>query len=440
MPFWVFNKSRFKTRVAREANLRPENLLYHPEIVRLARERHAAGCPVCLVTGTSEHIARAVAGHLNFFDTVVAVTEDGPDMTGKLKRDELVRRFGARGFDYAGNSRQDLPVWEAAGEIIVAEPTAAVRRALASGRLKADRVFAERRRPALDVLRALRPHQWLKNVLVFAPVLASHRFEDAGRLFSSTLAFCSFSLAASAVYVLNDLLDLDSDRKHPVKCQRPFAAGRISLLTGIALAPVLAAAALTVGLLAGPALALFAAAYLLAVLLYSLRLKRIAIADVILLSGLYTLRVYAGSAASSIPVSPWLAALCMFLFLSLAMAKRHSELVSSPGAAAESGEVPGRGYRPGDAAVVQSLGTSSGYISALVLALYVQSDMGRSLYAHPDWLWLLVPILCFWVGRLWLMSARGELDADPVVFALRDKTGWLLAGLCAVIVVLAGAR
>jgi 4-hydroxybenzoate polyprenyltransferase len=277
------------------------------------------------------------------------------------------------------------------------------------------------------LLAVLRPHQWAKNVLVFVPILAAHRIDDAATLGAALRTFLAFGLAASAVYVLNDVADVQSDRRHARKRSRPFASGALPLAAGYFLFPGLLVAA---GILAASLPWSFLGvlgAYVGANLVYSFALKRWPIADVLLLAGLYTARVFAGGFGAGIPVSEWLASFSMFLFLSLAFLKRASELV-------ECGEALGRGYVPGDRDVVFAMGTSAGYVSALVLALYVSSEDVRRLYQEPRWLWALCPLVLYWVSVMWIRARRGEVKDDPVLFALFDRTTWVVAALGAVVV------
>jgi 4-hydroxybenzoate polyprenyltransferase len=380
-------------------------------------------------------VANAVASYLGCFDGVIAAEPGGANLTGRAKRDELVGRFGERGFSYIGNSGVDLPSWRAASEVIVTAPTIAVRAAILTGRLKPDRTVA-RRTSAAELIRAMRPFHWAKNLLIFVPLLTSHQFANAKSLLQALACFCAFNLATSSVYLVNDLFDLESDRKHPEKRSRPFAAGTLPIAAGLALAPALLGASVAVSALVGPRVSASVLIYVALVVAYSLKVKRIAMADVILLSGFYTMRVLAGGIATAIPISPWLMMLSTFLFLSLAVAKRHSELVATGAPVGQA--VPGRDYCAADAPVVLALGVSSGTVAALVLALYVRSDLGATLYARPEWLYGLVPLLLFWLGRLWLISGRGQLDADPLMFTLRDRTSWALLGLAMFVAYLAG--
>ena len=289
----------------------------------------------------------------------------------------------------------------------------------------------------VSVLRALRPHQWVKNLLVFVPLLAAHGAGDTDLLLRAALAFAAFSLCASSVYVLNDLLDLEHDRAHPTKRSRPFASGALAPSAGWILAPALLVAALVLAGFTDRGFLALLVAYFLATLAYSLHVKRVPVLDVIVLAGLYTIRLYSGSVAVDVPVSDWLATFSMFLFLSLALVKRTGELRryadnGDPGAMAG-----GRGYASSDLAQLSMLGVASGYISVLVLALYLSSDHVTTLYTHPRRLWLLCPLALYWTGRLWFLASRAVVHDDPVVFALRDRVSWVVLVGAALIVVAA---
>jgi 4-hydroxybenzoate polyprenyltransferase len=284
---------------------------------------------------------------------------------------------------------------------------------------------------ALAALRALRPHQWAKNILVFLPVLAAHRLGDPDALAGSAVAFVAFGLVASAVYVLNDVADLQADRAHPRKRTRPFASGALPVAAAAALVPALLLAGGAAAWASAAPFRLLLAAYFLVTLAYSFAAKRWPLVDVFLLAGLYTARIYAGAFATGIPVSEWLASFSMFLFLSLAFLKRASELLATDS------DVPARGYMAVDRDAVFSMGTAAGYLSVLVLALYVSSPDVRRLYARPQWLWALCPLVLYWVSRMWLRARRGEVDDDPVLFALKDPATYLV-GVLGALALLAG--
>ena len=289
-----------------------------------------------------------------------------------------------------------------------------------------DGAAPRRSRPRL-VAEAIRLEQWVKNLLLVVPPLLAHRFEPFV-LRHVALGMLSFSLGASAVYVLNDLLDVEADRHHPVKRRRPFASGELSLRTGLALLPLLAAASLAVALfLPAPFLGVLAF-YFAMTTLYSFRLKEVALLDVLVLASLFTTRILAGATATGVEASPWLLAFSMFLFLSLAAVKRYAELLRLPAGDADR-TLHRRGYRSSDREPILHMGVASGFMAVLVLALYITGEFVARLYARPTLLWLVCPVLLYWIGRIWLLAHRGEVEDDPLMFAVRDRTTWIAAAV-----------
>ena len=285
-----------------------------------------------------------------------------------------------------------------------------------------------------DWVGALRVHQWVKNLLVFLPLAAAHRAASPEAWFAAALAFAAFALVASSAYVVNDLADLAADRLHPRKRQRPFASGALPVAAGFVAAPVLVLAGAALGLLLPPLFQLALATYLALTLSYSFALKRIAVLDVVVLAALYTLRVIAGTFALGLDLSFWLLAFSMFVFLSLALVKRYAELHA---ARLEQRRAIGRGYAIDDLPMLGAMGAASGYLAVLVLALYINSTASHALYARPTALWLLCPLLLYWMSRIWLITHRGEMHEDPVVFATRDRASWIVAALGLAVVLVA---
>lgn len=414
--WWMGGKPVLKQRLAETAVFDWGGLPLNEDVMQRVRAARDQGRRVVLATASHRSLAEGLARHLGVFDEVLA-TDTGVNLSAQRKREELVARYGERGYDYIGNSRADLPVWSSARRATVVsgnEGLAEKARAVT----EVEQILPPPAASMLTYLKALRLHQWLKNLLIFVPLLAAHAWEDVGLVMQAVMAFFAFSLCASAVYVLNDLLDLESDRQHVRKRRRPFASGRIPIWHGVVLIPVLLVAAF--------ALAWQLPLYFLAVLLgyaaatlaYSVVLKRQVIVDVLLLAGLYTTRVIAGGAATAIVPSFWLLAFSMFLFLSLAMVKRYSELLvtlqQNKSAAA------GRGYHVQDLPVLMSTGTSAGMIAVLIFALYIDNPDISRFYDQPMWLWPIPPLLLYWISRMWMKTHRGEIDDDPVVFAIRD--------------------
>jgi 4-hydroxybenzoate polyprenyltransferase len=425
-----------KAEVARRARLDVETLPYDAEILEHLKEARRDGRRLLLTTAADRQIAEQVAGHLGLFDAVLA-SDGATNLKGQAKCAQLVEHCGEGRFDYLGNGRPDLHVWSHARAALLAKASATVERA-ARCTARVERVFAGTPARLQDYVRALRPHQWAKNVLVFVPLLAAHRATEAQALFQTLLAFIAFGLCASSVYVLNDLLDLPADRRHPRKRERPFASGLVPVIHGIPLTLGLLAAAFGLASLLPIEFVGALALYYVATSAYSFRLKRIVLIDVLILAGLYTLRVIAGGTAIGQPSSFWLLAFSMFLFMSLALAKRYSELLAVRQAGGA--QAHGRDYYPSDLGTLIGLGSAAGYMAVLVLALYINSDDVREIYRLPEAIWLLCPLLLYWVSRVWLIADRGLMQDDPVVFALKDWVSrWLaLAGTVVVAIAIHG--
>ena len=400
---------------------------------RVERLQQAEGRTRVLCTASDAHYAHAIAAHLGVFDRVLASDGD-TNLAGERKAAALREAFGERGFDYAGNAEVDLPVWRQARKAwVVNAPDALAARA---GRECEVELHLPAERPGWrDWLRAIRLHQWLKNLLVFLPLLAAHKFLDAEAVVAAVQAFLAFGLCASGVYVLNDLLDLPADRLHPRKRLRPFASGRLPVMRGLLAAPLLALAGFALAAAVGDRFLLALGTYYLFTLAYSMRLKRIVMVDVVVLAGLYTLRIIGGTFAIGSALSFWLLAFSMFLFLSLAMLKRHTELAAMLASGRSSAS--GRGYEVDDLPLVQSLGSASGYLAVLVVALYINSPESVALYSHPRFLWLVCPLLLYWISHMWIVAHRGRMDDDPVVFAVTDRVSLLVVASCTACVVLA---
>jgi 4-hydroxybenzoate polyprenyltransferase/phosphoserine phosphatase len=447
IPGWLAQgKAALKRHLANTIQLDVAHLPYNRELLQYLEQQRATGRPLYLATAADADTANRIADHLGLFTGVLA--SDGQlNLAGKNKLAAFQSRFGDN-FSYIGNALPDLPLLEHCQEPMVANPTPALRAALRKARITPVRTFDERVSPLKAWLKAIRLHQWAKNTLIFVPLLLAHAWAR-GLLAGATLAFFSFGLCASATYIVNDLLDLEADRQHPRKRLRPFASGDLSALSGVVVVILFLAASLTLALLVPHVIAalspqllylikphyflLWLGIYLVTTLAYSLRLKRSVLVDVIVLSGLYTIRIIAGSAASGIAVSTWLGSFSIFFFLSLAFVKRFAELENLR----ERGGVSagGRGYHVSDIEQLRSFGSASGYASVVVLTLYISTLDAANLYQHTKRLWLLVPVLLLWISRLWLMASRGKLNEDPVVYAITDRRS-LLLGLVVVAIVL----
>jgi 4-hydroxybenzoate polyprenyltransferase/phosphoserine phosphatase len=427
---WALQGKAFlKARVSELVTLDVEHLPYNRRLLSWLQEEHAAGRRLYLATGADRTLAQKIASHLGIFDEVMA-SDGSTNLTGGNKLRQLQQRFSRDGFDYVGNAVPDLPLLKGAQEPMVANPGLRLQVALKADNLTVSKAFWDRAPRVAALRKALRLHQWSKNLLVLLPLLLAHSLR-ADLLLKAAAAFLCFSFTASATYIVNDLLDLEADRAHPRKRHRAFAAGDLSVAGGLCLAALLGGISFVVASQLPHKFLVYLLLYLATTLAYSLALKRVVLLDVVILSSLYTIRMLAGSEATKTFVSPWLAAFSIFLFLSLAMVKRFSELKNldlrgvSP--------ANGRGYLLSDLEQLRSFGTSSAYASIVIFSLYINGRDVTSLYHHPNRMWLITPLLILWVSRVWLLASRGLLDEDPVVFALEDRLS-LLMGLAVLVI------
>lgn len=382
LPLWLLRgKETLKAEIAARVTLDPAALPYNKAFVSWLETQRRAGRRLWLYSAGDEQLARRVAEHLGLFDGVSAGDPSTP----------------LAGADKA--------------------------------------VFPDRRNTLRTTVRALRPHQWAKNILILIPILAAHKVTDLPLLGTAVLALVAFCLCASSVYLLNDLLDLEADRAHPRKSLRPFAAGDLSILAGLVLAPALLAAGALIATFLPWKFQLVFASYYVLTLMYSFFLKGWVLLDAITLAGLYTLRIIAGAAAVTVPLSFWLLLFSVFLFLSLAFVKRFAELEGLR--RQQRLRAAGRGYCVDDLPMLQSLGSASGYLSVLVLALYINSPEIQALYHQPKTIWLLCVLMLYWVSRVWMQAARGLMHDDPVVFALKDRVSLVIGALATITVLVA---
>lgn len=424
-------KAALKARIADQAVLDMGSMPLDTAVCDLIAQRRAAGGQVILASASDARFVQALAGHLGWFDAVFG-TEHGENLSGAAKARLLVARYGAGGFDYAGNALVDLHVWEQSHTAYLAGGSNTLAKRLTDTHDSVE-ILPSAGRGISPYLKAMRPHQWLKNVLVFVPAAAGHTLVE--HLPVLILAFLAFSLCAAGVYICNDLLDLSGDRDHPRKQFRSFASGAASPGIGAALAVLVVFAAFALSLLLPWKFGVALFAYFLLTMAYSLYFKRRAVVDVIVLACLYGMRMAAGGYASDTILSHWLAGLAIFLFLSLALVKRCAELVAR--LKDKGGEISARGYRLDDLPVLEAMAAAAGYNSALVLALYVNSAPEREAYAHPDRLWFLCVLLLAWISRILVLTRRGEMNDDPVVFALRDRWSLFTGALSGVVILAA---
>ena len=434
---WLLRgKTVLKSELAKSVELDASSLPYNLDVIEWLQLQKNEGRRLVLATASHRLFAERVAQHLNLFDEVLA-TEENINLKATAKRDALVARYGEGGYDYVGNDWPDLKVWVRAHKAhIVGASPALLASAQAQGNVG---VIWPSKAPStlLSLLKAMRLHQWMKNLLVFVPLMTAHQYTNVHSDMLAVMAFVIFSLTASSVYLLNDLVDVHDDRHHTHKKNRPFASGALSLITGWVLWPALLLIAILLSILFMPTLfTVSLGVYFVLTVAYSLDLKQMAVVDVLILATLYTLRIIAGAAAIDVAVSFWLLLFSMFIFLSLALTKRYSELRVARDEG-RSGTIRGRGYEPDDLELVSSLGGSSGFIAVLVLALYVQDEQTADLYVTPQLIWLLCPIMLFWISRTWLIAHRGRMHDDPIVFALKDKVSWGVGIVMLVVLTLA---
>lgn len=425
-------KAAFKQAVAARARIDVGLLPLRADLLEWIKEERARGRRLVLVTASDRSIAESIGERLRLFDEVIG-SDGSENLSGEFKRAALVARFGEKGFDYVGNEAKDRAVWQSSRRAIVVGGHALV----ASARQVAEvaRVFLVAAPPLGLWLKAVRLHQWVKNALIFLPALLAHSILRPDILFELVLAFTAFGLCASALYVVNDLLDLESDRRHPRKRNRPFASGELSARSGVMLACALMITAIALAAAVGLKFFGVLAGYCIVSGAYSIYLKRVAIVDVMTLAGLYTLRIIAGAVATAITPSFWLLAFSIFLFLSLGVVKRFAELDDARVSGAPGGH--GRGYGEHDLPLLMALGASSGYCAVIVMALYINSPDSNFMYRHPRALWFICPLMLYWISRVWLLTSRGRMHDDPVVFALSDRVSLLTFGLIAMVVLIA---
>jgi len=433
-PLWLKGgKAALKARVSSQVQLDAAHLPYNRKLLEYLEEQRGEGRKLYLTTGADARLAQRIAEHLGIFEEVLA-SDGTTNLTGNHKLDSLKKRFPQDGFDYIGNAPPDVPLLEQAGEAMIANPSLSLRAMLKSRKIQVTRRFDDQAPPLKVFLKAIRLHQWAKNILIFVPLLLAHALK-LPLIFDALVAFLSFSLCASATYIVNDLLDIEADRRHPKKSRRPFAAGDLSVTAGVGIIVLFMAISFAGAFFLSSAFVGWLLLYLVTTLSYSLYLKRVVLIDVILLSGLYTLRLLAGGAATNVEFSPWLAAFSIFFFLSLAMVKRFSELqnIRARGNALSNG----RGYLLADIEQIRSFGTASAYASVVVFAFYIYGSGAAGLYHHPSRMWLMTPLMILWLSRVWLLASRGELDEDPVIFAVTDRMSLLIGAGIALIAVLA---
>jgi 4-hydroxybenzoate polyprenyltransferase len=430
LPLWLLRgKAGFKRALAENSELDVTHLPLNQALMASLRVEHHKGRQIFLTTGANEKLAHRVAAELGIFSGVVASGAD-VNLTGNKKLSALKTRFADTGFEYIGNAKPDAPLLESAQEAWLANPDAGLIRHLRRRGVKIRDVYQDRAPLGRSLAKAIRVSQWSKNVLLFVPLVLAHAWTNHRALLATIIAFICFCLCASSTYILNDLLDIESDRRHPRKRFRPFAAGDLGAGTGLLIIALFLAAAGILLYWEPRAFMLWLGFYVACTIAYSFFLKRMPIVDVMMLAGLYTIRILAGGAAASVVISPWLGGFSIFFFLSLAMVKRFSELHTWR--VQDSMPRNNRGYVISDFDQIRTFGIAAGYASVVVFTLYISNPDVRLLYHHPARLWLLAPILVYWISRVWLIAGRGQMHDDPVTYAISDRASWVL-GLLAVL-------
>jgi len=423
-------RAAFKKALAERVELSMSELRLNEDVVGFVKE-NARSRPVVLATAADQQLAEKLGGELGLFAGVLG-TKAGENLKGARKL-RAIRQWAGdadpeNGFDYIGDSPADRPVWsEATKRYVVAPDEKAAKRIMGSDEFS-QRVHQEGVR-LRHFAKAMRPHQWVKNVLIFVPLALSHQIVDFDKLRLSILTFIAFSLCASASYVWNDILDVQADRAHPRKRERPIASGAMPIPLGFAFSLLLLAVSFSIAVMALPAIvAVGFAGYIAFTLTYSLYLKQKLLVDAMSLGLLYGYRILIGGAAANVVVSDWLIAFSTFFFFGLALVKRYSEIARKPPDAP--GKLPGRGYYGADREIIGVLGVASSFVSILVLALYLTSPSVVELYARPTALWMVCLVLIYWLSRVWVLAYRGHMPDDPIVFALRDRNSILAGAIC----------
>tara|TARA_B100000749_G_scaffold280887_1_gene279830 strand:+ start:58438 stop:59844 length:1407 start_codon:yes stop_codon:yes gene_type:complete len=424
VPFWLLGgRAKLKREIAKRTNIDPTTLPYNQDVISYLKRQKSSGKKLYLVSASDINYLKPISEHLSIFEGFQG-SDGQKNLKGKVKAEYLTKTYGSS-FTYVGDSRSDFHIWQVSeGAVPVGTPK--FHSEVESKFNVEEKIEFDKRSPFKLFIKAIRVHQWAKNILLFLPLLLSHKIFDFELLIKAVYAFFSFSFCASSVYVLNDLLDLDADRMHESKKSRPFASGELPLSLGMILAPMLLLLSAIVAVQVSQAFVITLLVYFTVTTAYSIKLKSLVLWDVLILACLFTLRVFAGSAATGIYITEWLLGFSVFFFLSLAHVKRVAELTHLRNIGRKF--VAGRGYQVQDSQVLTSVGVSSGMISILIFVQYLNTESVQSLYQEPKYLWLVGLCLLFWMSRVWLLTLRDQMHDDPVVFALKD-TGSYIIGL-----------
>ncbi len=429
LPFWLFEgKARLKHKIAEKTDVAPHLLPYNQPFLSFLINENKKGRKLILATASNKKYAEKIAAHLGIFSSIIS-SDENTNLSGSKKL-ALIKKQENGHFSYAGNDNIDLKIFKEANSAILVNPVSGLEKKTAK-LTHIEQTFIDKSNPIKSTIKAIRVHQWVKNLLIFVPFLTAQLW-GTGAIWLVLAGFLSFSLTASSVYLLNDMLDLESDRNHPRKCNRPFAAGNLSILTGVIMLLALVIISFLIAWYVSIYFFAVLFVYLIMTLSYSTILKAYVLIDVVLLASLYTIRVIAGAAIVGVEPSFWLLAFSMFIFLSLALVKRCSELYSLRSRGKSCSD--GRDYNTTDLESLQAMGTASGYTAVLVIAFFINSKDVIEHYSNPQVLWLICPAFLYWISRVWLKTARGEMDDDPIVFSIKDRGSRYIALLVAIIV------
>lgn len=432
--FLLFGKSSFKHYIAQHVDIDAKYLPFYQDFVQYLHEQKHKKRRLILATASNEKFAYQIAAHFGFFDDVISSSAIR-NIAGKEKLKIIMEHCQGDKFAYAGNGKIDVPIWEKAESAIMVNVPKSVSDEI-KRRVLIEKQFYFPQNGLRSILKAARLYQWVKNILLFVPVITSHKLTDLQIVGHSLIAFVAFSLCSSSVYLLNDLLDLQADREHPLKCHRPLASGSVSLQAAALMIVLLSFSFLAVSMTISIEFTATLLVYYSLSIIYSKFFKNIVLIDVLVLSFLYIIRVIAGAVAADINLSFWLLAFSMFIFLSLALVKRSTEIIlikkqDNPD------KKNARDYELGDLSCINSMGISSGYLSVLVMALYINSQEVMLLYKTPEILWLICPILLCWINRMWLLASRGDMHDDPILFTIKDKYSYIIGVLLSIIIIAA---
>lgn len=431
LPFWLIKgKQILKNEINKRVEITPNLLPFNQDVIEFIKNRKNSYEKVVLVSASNIEIVKKIGNYLNIFDEIHG-SDNNTNLKGINKKNFLDLKYGENNYSYIGDSKADIVIWKSSNEKFIVNNSNSKK----ISQIKFDEIIGEKSLSTLKLIfKEIRVYQWVKNLLIFIPALMAH-ITDIYIYKELFYSFFSFSLLASSVYVLNDLLDLNADREHPRKRKRPFASGNLSLLYGFILLPILIISSFSISIIYLPNnFTIVLLLYYIITNLYSFKLKRIEVIDIITLGVLYTIRIIAGGASINVEITPWLLAFSMFLFISLALLKRYTELLSM---IQENKQIAkGRAYSVDDIDIVRSFGTSSSYLAILVFALYVNSDQVKLLYSQPIYMWLVAVLLLYWITRIWFLAHRGKMTDDPIVFTGKDITSWLIGLIIGIIVII----